>query len=569
MGEESSLEYRIASLVHSHFNALPKRSKPAIHPNGIREWIPLSGIVLVIGEGTPEETLTCVAIATGAKCLSSSQIPQCRGLVLHDSHAEILAIRAFNRWLLEECKSTLLYEAEVDWQQRAQDQVSHDVTASDSNPTGGTGSGTRSQFVQLRLADEEVAHTAIGGDTDAPPMARHRKLLWPPFKLREDLKIWMYCTCAPCGDASMELCMAAQDDPTPWAVPPSSTECTESGGDPAGSLLDGRGYFSILGVVRRKPSRADAESTLSKSCSDKLAAKQVTSLLSFTTSLLVAPTSNAYISRLLLPEEEVSQAGCERAFGSGTTGRLKPLNGQTWDDTSVGGVEYGFRPFEIRTLSARLTEELWMFGKPKDTRIKSKPGNAAAIWTAQQSVLSTSTTKLSNAHNSLQGNLCETIINGTKQGHKFASPSPRKASAVSRAKMWDLLRDIVKLLPTISTCEDPGETSTSANKFETEIGGSDDSAASSDLLFLDKLKQIIAISSTYEALKENAADAGLSSIRNRALSDLRNMLGNWVRNIGDEGWGLGVLKEEVVKKPHPRSLKVPQAVPASLANPGI
>ena len=55
----------------------------------------------------------------------------------------------------------------------------------------------------------------------------------------------MYCSEAPCGDASMELIMAAQEDPTPWAVP----QAVDGNSD----ALTGRGYFSELGVVRRKP----------------------------------------------------------------------------------------------------------------------------------------------------------------------------------------------------------------------------------------------------------------------------------------------------------------------------
>lgn len=47
MSHNPSLESRVASLVHAHFEALPQRSKPTIHGNGMREWIPLSGIVLV------------------------------------------------------------------------------------------------------------------------------------------------------------------------------------------------------------------------------------------------------------------------------------------------------------------------------------------------------------------------------------------------------------------------------------------------------------------------------------------------------------------------------------------
>lgn len=46
---ESSLPSRIASLVHAHFDGLPVRSKPTIYPDGSREWIPMSGIVVVKG----------------------------------------------------------------------------------------------------------------------------------------------------------------------------------------------------------------------------------------------------------------------------------------------------------------------------------------------------------------------------------------------------------------------------------------------------------------------------------------------------------------------------------------
>jgi tRNA-specific adenosine deaminase 1 len=45
----SSLSSRIASLVHAHFDGLPARSKPTIRPDGTREWIPMSGIVIVKG----------------------------------------------------------------------------------------------------------------------------------------------------------------------------------------------------------------------------------------------------------------------------------------------------------------------------------------------------------------------------------------------------------------------------------------------------------------------------------------------------------------------------------------
>lgn len=37
------------------------------------------------------------------KCLPASKIPEANGIGLHDWHAEILAIRTFNRFILDEC----------------------------------------------------------------------------------------------------------------------------------------------------------------------------------------------------------------------------------------------------------------------------------------------------------------------------------------------------------------------------------------------------------------------------------------------------------------------------------
>jgi len=51
----------------------------------------------------------------------------------------------------------------------------------------------------------------------------------------------------------MELTMAAQDDASPWAAPPSTLELPLATDTPQYPILQGRGYFSELGVVRRKP----------------------------------------------------------------------------------------------------------------------------------------------------------------------------------------------------------------------------------------------------------------------------------------------------------------------------
>lgn len=56
------------------------------------------------------------------------------------------------------------------------------------------------------------------------------------------------------GDASMELTMSAQDDSSPWEIPvkiPAEASTSKT-------TLYGRGYFSELGVVRRKPCKASS-----------------------------------------------------------------------------------------------------------------------------------------------------------------------------------------------------------------------------------------------------------------------------------------------------------------------
>lgn len=130
------------------------------------------------------------------KCLPAAKIAQVRGYVLHDWHAEIIAIRALNHFLLHECLRLAL------------------------SPDN------QSSFVRLRETNEQSAEKGF-----------------QPFALQDELKIHMYCSEAPCGDASMELIMNLQDDPSPWPVPLNL--------DP--ETLKGRSHFSELGIVRRKP----------------------------------------------------------------------------------------------------------------------------------------------------------------------------------------------------------------------------------------------------------------------------------------------------------------------------
>lgn len=122
------------------------------------------------------------------------------GTVLHDWHAEILAIRAFNHYVLQEC---------------------HELAYSPNYI---------SPIIQRRKSESLLESSGQ-----------------QPFTIHDGLKIMMYCSEAPCGDASMELIIEAQEDATPWPV------ATVHEG--TASKLLGRGSFSQLGIVRRKPGK--------------------------------------------------------------------------------------------------------------------------------------------------------------------------------------------------------------------------------------------------------------------------------------------------------------------------
>lgn len=339
----------VAKLVLHAFERLPAKAKPRIYENGHREWTILSGIVL----SRPVTESVCVSLGTGLRCLPSVKLPVAHGTCLHDWHAEIVAIRTFNIFLLRECMSL------------AQCAQTPDNLHEDSD------------WIRHRTADEV---------TLSDPQ---------PFAIKNDVNIDMYCSEAPCGDASMELVMQAQDDPTPW-----------SDLDEVEGLLNGRGYFSNLGVVRRKPARADAPVTNSKSCSDKLALKQCTSLLSSLTSLMIHP-GHAYLASLVLPVDQYVSTSIDRCFAA--SGRLASLQKDPdLMDNWWGG--YRFRPFEVHQ-----TAEDFKFKRPTSKSLPTSTGsNITAVWTP---------------------NILEVLISGTKSGSKQFSSRGR--SQISRAGMWE------------------------------------------------------------------------------------------------------------------------------------
>lgn len=377
------LSEQIASLALDTFSKLPPRCKPRTLPDGRKEWTPMSAIVLhQPGEFCEADSnilpdkIEIVSLATGTKSIPVSALSKCKGLILHDCHAEILALRGFNYWLLAEIR---------------------------------------------RMLDSE-SYESIWLEFTSPGDGAHSSShKWSPFpfRLREGVQVSLFSTEAPCGDASMELLMnateAAGRDITPWpvttAVPNISTP----------QLPPGRGCFSNLGALRRKPARADAEISMSKSCTDKLMMKQFTGLLAFPADLSIEPNPETFLKRMIVYEDRWSKEGYTRAFG--TQGRLMELlpavrqkNTRQANFFEVNTLPQNFRRFE--------------YEKNADGQ-RSRASNMSALWIA--------------GNNSSEG-VVEVLLNGVKQGFRQFDDRERKGSVICRRNMVQEGMSIASLL---------------------------------------------------------------------------------------------------------------------------
>jgi len=232
----------------------------------------------------------------------------------------------------------------------------------------------------------------------------------------------MYCSEAPCGDASMELVMDRQDDATPWTSPEaivSSTsndrddiEVAEQEGTGMGALR-GRSHFGNLGAVRCKPSRPDAPPTLSKSCTDKLTLTQATSILSSLPSLLISP-QNAYIHTLILPHSQLVPSAISRAFSR--SGRLQNLSTETSSQWTGG---YAFHGFQVQGTQREFASSRRMVRGAE----KAVPSNMSAVWTPGWQ---------------------ETLIGGVLQGRKQFDV--RGASLVCKMGLWRAAVNVAALV---------------------------------------------------------------------------------------------------------------------------
>ncbi len=292
----------------------------------------------------------------------------------------------------------------------------------------------------------------------------------------------------------MELTMSAQDDASPWTIPKGAAN-TGEGPDQPHRQLPGRGFFSRLGAVRRKPGRGDAPLTLSKSCSDKLALRQCTTVLSGLASLFIAPSSNLCINLLVMPESQYSEAGCRRCFSTvADLGRMAPVANQTWP----GG--YAMMPLTVQTTNVEFSYSR-RSKQPSSSDVSQSPSppsassNMSVVWTAR--------------------GVNECLVGGVLRGRKAFDPAG--ASAVSRRRMWELARTLADGV--LRSCGEKG------------AGASGQRQLSEQLQRLFQAK-------TYAGLK---ADELLTPRRSVKENVKALALQGWASNEGDDDWGLDVV----------------------------
>ena len=94
-------EKKVVKAVHDFYETkLSKKGKPCSEK---KEWTVLSAFVL---KKAKCNSIEVVALGTGTKCLGQNEV-SVQGDLVHDSHAEVIAKRAFVLYLMTEVKKCL------------------------------------------------------------------------------------------------------------------------------------------------------------------------------------------------------------------------------------------------------------------------------------------------------------------------------------------------------------------------------------------------------------------------------------------------------------------------------
>ncbi|XP_055810773.1 tRNA-specific adenosine deaminase TAD1 isoform X2 [Solanum dulcamara] len=241
----------VSEAVLSVYRRLPKKGKP----QG-REVTVLSAFLA----SSPSQELKVISLGTGTKCIGRSR-RSLKGDVVNDSHAEIIARRALLRYLYSEIQE--LYNTHV-----------------------------HSNGSVLRDVENSMFHLESDG-------------LGPKrLKMKHGWQLHLYISQLPCGVASpgSELALLHNSPAKKGDMMCSSMQLSYSKGESSGYTAMNDGCFLMpFGTVKRKPGRGDT--TLSVSCSDKIARWNVVGLQGALLSYFLEPI---YIFSLTIGQSNIA-----------------------------------------------------------------------------------------------------------------------------------------------------------------------------------------------------------------------------------------------------------------------
>lgn len=465
---------RIAGTVIEQYRVLSKKGKA----NFGEEWSPLAAVVLVDGHGQGKNCvqdlplMKVVALGTGSKCIGQQRMSR-HGWVVNDSHAEVLARRAFCRYLQGQigeclrgrseqsvmarggqgrvrvkdqytfhffatqppCGDACIFPVDAGGRQITQvvegsgrgkwaehllsqqvnppaDPVSSNTSDNVTNDTSTSDNVTNNDNTSDRVTN---ADCVTSEDCDVP----HAKRLKQSFPSSHS----QLGPSAPQSDAFPPQLASSppQPDPSPSQPPVdihrTGARCTMRGEcDPH---LPGVGYH-LIGALRTKPGRGDP--TLSMACSDKLLRWNVLGCQGgLLASQLECPL---YFASFTFLDTLFNETAVRRALW----GRLSLIAEALAKDVEISGRGYRLSRPDLHMVKAGdvLSQEELMCMVPSDLL---RPAPGGVCWCAAPP-------------------LHDVVVQGVKQGTSSRCEPSRSSSVfVCKARRLEDFKGFVETLP--------------------------------------------------------------------------------------------------------------------------